>query len=163
VLRPGGRLILVGPTFAIWRGSTGLLRTIRGPSKPLQRRCEALQLQRFELEHVEPKFLPYTVKGSRLRSGGLVESLPRLRPLSSAFLGKQSIVLARKTAEGSGTETLSSSVPGTSQGNPRDALLNHLHRKGSRGNPGLYERGTETTRRHLPASILGIKTISRVR
>jgi SAM-dependent methyltransferase len=95
VLRQGGRFILVGPNI---RYLADKYWDYFDHHVPLSHAsiCEALQVQRFVLEHVEPKFLPYTVKGSRLRSSLLVEAYLALRPLSSALLGKQFLVLARK-------------------------------------------------------------------
>ena len=60
--------------------------------------CEALELHGFQLAHVEPRFLPYTVKGARLRWPILVRAYLALRPLSSALLGKQFLVVAAKAS-----------------------------------------------------------------
>ena len=57
--------------------------------------CEALQLHGFALEHVEPRFLPYTLKGTRLRWPLLVRAYLALRPLSSALLGRQFLIVAK--------------------------------------------------------------------
>jgi hypothetical protein len=53
-------------------------------------------VHRFVLEHVEPKFLPYTVKGTRFRWRWLVELYLLLRPLSSALFARQFLIVARK-------------------------------------------------------------------
>jgi len=97
VLRPEGRLILVGPNI---RYLADKYWDYFDHHVPLSHSsvCEALQLHGFALERVEPKFLPYTVKGSRLRSALLVEAYLALRPLSSGLLGKQFLVVAQKPA-----------------------------------------------------------------
>jgi len=59
---------------------------------------EALLLHGFELRHVEPRFLPYTVKGAGPRWRWLVEAYLATRPLSSALLGKQFLIVAAKPA-----------------------------------------------------------------
>ena len=97
VLRPGGRVIFMGPNI---RYLSDKYWDYFDHHVPLSHAsvCEALELHAFELEHVEPRFVPYTVKGSRLRWGLLVEIYLALRPLSSALLGKQFLVAARKPA-----------------------------------------------------------------
>jgi SAM-dependent methyltransferase len=62
--------------------------------------CEALLVHGFELSHVEPRFLPFTVKNAGPRWPWLVEAYLALRPLSSRLLGKQFLVVATKPAAG---------------------------------------------------------------
>ena len=95
VLKPGGRVILMGPNI---RYLADRYWDYFDHHVPLSHAsvCEALSLHGFELQHVEPRFLPYTVKGSRLRLLWLVEIYLALRPLSSSLLGKQFLVAARK-------------------------------------------------------------------
>jgi SAM-dependent methyltransferase len=97
VLRPGGRIILMGPNI---RYLADRYWDYFDHHVPLSHAsiCEALELHDFQLEHVEPRFLPYTVKGARLRWRFLVEAYLACRPLSSALLGKQFLVVARKGA-----------------------------------------------------------------
>jgi SAM-dependent methyltransferase len=98
VLRPGGRIILMGPNI---RYLADLYWDYFDHHLPLSHPsiCEALELHDFQLEHVEPRFLPYTVKGARLRWRFLVEAYLALRPLSSVLLGKQFLVVARKRSQ----------------------------------------------------------------
>jgi len=95
VLKPGGRFILMGPNI---RYLADKYWDYYDHHVPLSHAsvCEALALHGFEIEHLEAKFLPYTVKGARLRSRWLVEAYLALRPLSSALLGKQFLVTARR-------------------------------------------------------------------
>lgn len=95
VLRPGGHLMLMGPNI---RYLADEYWDYYDHHVPLSHKsvCEALELHGFELRHVEPRFLPYTVKGSRLRLAFLVEAYLALRPVSSALLGKQFFIVARK-------------------------------------------------------------------
>ena len=95
VLKPGGHLLLMGPNI---RYLADQYWDYYDHHVPLSHKsvCEALELHGFTLEHVEPRFLPYTVKGSRLRSTLLVEAYLALRPLSSGLLGKQFFVVAAK-------------------------------------------------------------------
>jgi len=97
VLRPGGRFIVMGPNI---RYLAGRYWDYFDHHVPLSdgSLCEALLLAGFRLEHVEPRFLPYTVKGARLRWLWLVRAYLALRPLSSRALGKQFLVVASKPA-----------------------------------------------------------------
>jgi len=93
VLKPGGRFILMGPNI---RYLADRYWDYFDHHIPLSHAslCEALQLKGFRLEHVEPRFLPYTVKGTRLRWKWLVEAYIALRPFSSRILGKQFLIVA---------------------------------------------------------------------
>lgn len=95
VLKPGGTLMLMGPNI---RYLADRYWDYYDHHVPLSHAsvCEALELHGFELRHVEPRFLPYTVKQSRLRATFLVEAYLWLRPLSSALLGRQFFVVATK-------------------------------------------------------------------
>lgn len=95
VLKPGGRFILVGPNI---RFLASHYWDFFDHHVPLSHAsvCELLALHGFEIEHVEPRFMPYTVKGTRLRWTWLVSLYLSLRPLSSALLGKQFFIVARR-------------------------------------------------------------------
>jgi SAM-dependent methyltransferase len=95
VLRPGGHLMLMGPNI---RYLAGEYWDYYDHHVPLSHKslCEALELHGFALDHVEPRFLPYTVKGTRLHAGFLVEAYLAFRPVSSALLGKQFFIVASK-------------------------------------------------------------------
>jgi SAM-dependent methyltransferase len=95
VLARGGRFIVMGPNVRLLPGAYW---DFFDHHVPLSDRsvCEALVAHGFELRHVEPRFLPYTVKGSALRWRWLVEAYIAVRPLSSALLGKQFLVIAEK-------------------------------------------------------------------
>jgi SAM-dependent methyltransferase len=97
VLRPGGRLIAMGPNIRYLADRYWDYFDHHVPLSHSSVR-ELLELHGFQLEHVEPKFLPYTVKGGRLRWRVLVEAYLALRPFSSALLGKQFLVSAIKAA-----------------------------------------------------------------
>jgi dolichol-phosphate mannosyltransferase len=96
VLKPGGRVILMGPNI---RYLANQYWDYFDHHVPLSHAsiCEVLRLNGFDVDHVERKFLPYTVKGSRLRWPWLVELYLAARPVSSALLGKQFLVSALKT------------------------------------------------------------------
>ena len=104
VLKPGGRFILMGPNIRYLAGRYWDYFDHHVPLSDASL-CEALMLRGFRIEHAEPRFLPYTVKGSRLRWKGLVEAYLALRPISSRLLGRQFLVVAVKPDD-------SKSVPG---------------------------------------------------
>jgi SAM-dependent methyltransferase len=95
VLKPGGRVVLMGPNI---RYLAGKYWDYFDHHVALSHAsvCEALELQGFRLDHVEPKFLPYTVKGARLRWRWLVHAYLLLRPLSAPVLGKQFLISATR-------------------------------------------------------------------
>jgi SAM-dependent methyltransferase len=97
VLKPGGRVVLMGPNI---RYLPGKYWDYFDHHVPLSDRsvAEGLSLHGFLVEYLEPRFLPYTVKGSRARWGVLVEAYLALRPLSSALFGRQFLLMARKPA-----------------------------------------------------------------
>jgi SAM-dependent methyltransferase len=95
VLQPGGRIVLMGPNIRYLAGEYWdyFDHHVALSHASL---CEALTLHGFAVDHVEPRFLPYTVKGTRLRWEWLVHAYLLLRPLSSAALGKQFLISATK-------------------------------------------------------------------
>jgi SAM-dependent methyltransferase len=95
VLKPGGRFILMGPNIRYLPGRYWDYFDHHVPLSDASL-CEALALCGFRIEHVEPRFLPYTVKGSRLRWRWLVEAYLALRPISSRLLGRQFLIVAVK-------------------------------------------------------------------
>lgn len=95
VLKSGGCFILMGPNIRYLAGRYWDYFDHHVPLSDASI-CEILLLKGFQLKYVEPKFLPYTVKGTRLRWRWLIELYLRLRPLSSGLLGKQFLVIATK-------------------------------------------------------------------
>jgi len=94
VLRPGGRLLVLGPNI---RFTAGVYWDFFDHHTPLSDRsmAEALGLAGFRVEHVQPRFLPYTTK-SRLPSWPiLVRLYLRLTPLH-LLLGKQMFLVAAR-------------------------------------------------------------------
>jgi len=92
VLRPGGRLLVVGPNI---RFTAGVYWDFFDHHTPLSDRsmAEALGLTGFRVERIQPRFLPYTTK-SRLPSWPiLVRLYLRLPPLHRVF-GKQMFLVA---------------------------------------------------------------------
>jgi SAM-dependent methyltransferase len=95
-LKPGGRLIAVGPNIKFLHGMYWdfydhhiyLTETSLG---------EALEIEGFEIEHIVPKFLPFTmVKAPQYPM--LFVRLYIALPLVWRILGKQFLVIARKPA-----------------------------------------------------------------
>lgn len=93
VLRPGGRLIAMGPNirflaFHYWDFFDHLV--------PLSDRSlsEAVVSAGFELEEVIPRFLPYSVKGGGPRWDWLVRAYLRALPVSGQVLGRQFLISA---------------------------------------------------------------------
>jgi SAM-dependent methyltransferase len=95
ILRPGGRFILMGPNIRYLAGEYWDYFDHHVPLSHVSV-SEALEMRGFRVEHVEPKFLPYTVKGNRLRFPWLVEGYLALRPISSAVLGRQFLITAKR-------------------------------------------------------------------
>jgi len=95
VLRPGGTFIVMGPNI---RFLPHLYWDYYDHHIALSDRsvCEALTMCGFQLRHVEPRFMPYTVKSMLPQWGWLIRGYLALRPLSSKFLGKQFLVVATK-------------------------------------------------------------------
>ena len=95
VLRPGGRVLLMGPNI---RYLADRYWDYFDHHVPLSHESlrEALELHGFKIAHLEARFLPYTVKGSRLRWPWLVSAYLALRPLSGRVLGRQFLAVAIK-------------------------------------------------------------------
>src|SRR4051812_39354465 len=95
VLAVGGRFIVMGPNVRLLPGAYW---DYFDHHVPLSDRSisEALLLHGFTLRAVESRFLPYTVKGAGPRWPWLVHAYLAARPLSSALLGKQFLVMAEK-------------------------------------------------------------------
>jgi dolichol-phosphate mannosyltransferase len=94
ILKPGGRLIAMGPNM---RYLSGAYWDFFDHHVALTDRSltEALLTIGLEVVHVEPRCLPYTIKSSLPRSELLVRLYLWGRPLSSSILGKQFLVVAR--------------------------------------------------------------------
>ncbi|HEY6104333.1 MAG TPA: class I SAM-dependent methyltransferase [Anaeromyxobacteraceae bacterium] len=99
VLRPGGRLLAVGPNVRLMPGSYW---DWYDHHLPLSDRslAEALLMCGFNLERVDPRFLPATTRSRLPRWPWLVEAWLALRPFSSLLTGRQFLVMARRPAEG---------------------------------------------------------------
>lgn len=95
VLKPRGRFVLMGPNIRYLADRYWDYFDHHVPLSDASV-CEALLVKGFRLEHVEPRFLPYTVKGTRLRWRWLIELYLSLRPLSSRLLGRQFLIVATK-------------------------------------------------------------------
>jgi SAM-dependent methyltransferase len=95
VLRPGGMFLVMGPNI---RFLPHLYWDYYDHHIPLSDRsvCEGLSMCGFQIVHVEPRFMPYTVKSMLPQWSWLIRGYLALRPLSSAFLGKQFLVVAKK-------------------------------------------------------------------
>jgi len=95
VLKNGGTLILLGPNVRL---IPGVYWDFFDHHVPLSDRsvCELLAITGFELLHVEPRFLPYTTRSALPQAPWLVALYLALRPFSSAVLGKQFLIIAKK-------------------------------------------------------------------
>lgn len=95
VLRPGGTFIVMGPNI---RFLPHLYWDYYDHHVALSDRsvCEGLSMCGFQIRHVEARFMPYTVKSLLPQWAWLIRGYLALRPLSSAFLGKQFLVVATK-------------------------------------------------------------------
>ena len=92
VLRPGGRLLVLGPNI---RYTARVYWDFFDHHLPLSDRsmAEALELEDFRVEHVRARFLPYTVKSRLPRWPILVRLYLRCPPLHLIF-GKQMFLVA---------------------------------------------------------------------
>lgn len=97
VLRSGGTLIVLGPNVRLL---SGVYWDNWDHHLPLSERSlgELLVISGFTLTEVHARFLPYTVKNSRLRWPWLVRAYLALRPWSSMVLGRQFLLVAKKRA-----------------------------------------------------------------
>lgn len=96
VLRPDGRLIVLQPNFKYaYRNFYDYL----DHSLPLTEASlsEALELAGFQIERVEPRFLPYSVKKQRITASWALRLYLRLKPLWRVF-GKQMLIVAKANA-----------------------------------------------------------------
>jgi SAM-dependent methyltransferase len=95
VLKPGGRLIAVGPNVRLM---PTMYWDYFDHHIPLSDRsmCELLAMCGFQPEQVEPRFIPATVKSRLPHWPVLVEAYLALRPISSLLFGRQFLVVARK-------------------------------------------------------------------
>ena len=95
LLKTGGTLILLGPNVRL---IPGVYWDFFDHHVPLSDRsmCELLAITGFELIRVEPRFLPYTTRSALPQAPWLVALYLNLRPLSSAVLGKQFLIVAKK-------------------------------------------------------------------
>ncbi|HKW66147.1 MAG TPA: class I SAM-dependent methyltransferase [Terriglobales bacterium] len=94
VLRPGGRMLAMGPNIRFcyqvyWDFFDHFL--------PLSDRSltEALEITGFQVERVIPRFLPFTMKGKTPPPASVIRIYLRLPPIWVLF-GKQFLVIARK-------------------------------------------------------------------
>jgi SAM-dependent methyltransferase len=98
VLKPGGRLLVVGPNIRFLPGAYWdyydhhLALTERSVA-------ELLTTSGFVIDECLPKFLPYTVKSALPSWRIMVEAYLLFAPLSYHLLGKQFFVAARKSAD----------------------------------------------------------------
>jgi SAM-dependent methyltransferase len=96
VLRPGGRIVLMGPNVRLLPGRYWDFYDHHVPLSDLSV-GELLRASGFEIHHSEGRFLPYTVVRSRLPTWGwVVRAYLALRPLSSTLFGRQFLVVAEK-------------------------------------------------------------------
>jgi SAM-dependent methyltransferase len=95
VLRPGGRLLVLGPNI---RYASRVYWDFFDHHLPLSDRsmAEALEINGFTLEQVRARFLPYTIKSRFPRWSVLVRLYLRCPPLHRIF-GKQMFLVAVRT------------------------------------------------------------------
>jgi SAM-dependent methyltransferase len=91
-LRPGGRLIAMGPNASVLPGKYWDFWDNLLPLTDLSL-AEGLELQGFEVHRRERKFLPYTMVGAPEDPFTLLRAYLRLRP-AWWFLGGQFLVIA---------------------------------------------------------------------
>lgn len=96
-LRPGGRIVCLGPNI---RAARGAYWDFFDHIVPLTERslAEALELVGFRAEHVVARFLPYTMAGRATPPPVLVRGYLRFPP-AWRVLGRQFLVVASKSAE----------------------------------------------------------------
>ena len=93
-LRPGGRIVLLGPNI---RYMAGAYWDFFDHVVPLSERslAEALAVSGFRVDEVIGRFLPATMAGRRVPPSFVIEAYLRLRP-AWRLLGKQFLVVASK-------------------------------------------------------------------
>ncbi|HKY95327.1 MAG TPA: class I SAM-dependent methyltransferase [Kiloniellales bacterium] len=94
ILKPGGRLLLMGPNM---RTVPGAYWDFWDHHLPLSERslAEGLLMAGFELERVIARFLPYSTKSHLPRASILVAGYVRFPP-AWLIMGKQFFIVARK-------------------------------------------------------------------
>jgi ubiquinone/menaquinone biosynthesis C-methylase UbiE len=98
VLRPGGKLLVLQPNIRYLPGRFWDYLDHHTPLTHLSM-VEALSLAGFVPREVVPRFLPYTVKGTRLpRSTMLLKAYLRLRIIWPIF-GRQMLIVAEANRE----------------------------------------------------------------
>jgi SAM-dependent methyltransferase len=99
VLRPGGRLILLGPNIRYLAAEYWDFYDHYLPLSHLSLH-EGLVIAGFEVERVVARFLPYTTRSALPKASFLIAAYVRM-PFAWPILGKQFLVVARKPASGS--------------------------------------------------------------
>jgi hypothetical protein len=95
ILAPGGRIVVLMPNIRYVGVRTGTISTTYLPLTHVSL-VEGLELAGFSAERVVLRFLPYTVKDSKLPvTAGPVRLYLRLRP-AWPVLGRQMLVVARR-------------------------------------------------------------------
>lgn len=94
VLRPGGRLLVMGPNIRFIRGTYWDFYDHHIPLSDLSVQ-ELLTASGFAIEECHPRFLPYTMK-SRLPSWRILVSTYLKLPLSWRIFGGQFFIVAKK-------------------------------------------------------------------
>lgn len=95
VLKPGGRLLVMGPNVKCVPGAYWDYYDHHIPLTELSV-AELLQLQHFRIEESIARFMPYTVKGRLPTAAWLVRCYLLLGPISFPIFGKQFFVVGRK-------------------------------------------------------------------
>jgi SAM-dependent methyltransferase len=93
ILAPGGRLVVVMPNIRYLPGRYWDYLDHHLPLTHLSL-IEALVMNGFTTERVVPRFLPYTVKGTRLPVSGLIIRLYLRLPIVWPLFGRQMLVIA---------------------------------------------------------------------
>lgn len=94
VLRPGGRIVVLMPNLFYLGGRYWDYLDHQLPLTHTSL-AEALQITGLTVERVEPKFLPYTVKGRLPTHAALIRLYLKV-PLAWKILGRQMLLVARK-------------------------------------------------------------------
>lgn len=94
VLKPGGRMILMGPNVRIVPGAYWDFWDHLVPISDSSL-CEALILSGMRIEKCVPRFLPYTTRSSAPKAGWIVRLYLRM-PFLWRLFGEQFLIVARK-------------------------------------------------------------------
>ena len=93
-LKPGGRLIAMGPNISVLKGKVlGFLGSPCCSFRPIL--CELLQIHDFTIEQSESKFLPYNMVRVKERPLFMVSLYLRF-PILWKLFGKQFLIIAKK-------------------------------------------------------------------